>query len=88
VVPGGIGLGRAQPLGEADQHHPGRGRDQGQVVGRGHPGQAERGQAAVDPPDDLDPVAVQAEDLHGDDAGQDRGQRAGHDRRQAAQSQH
>ena len=62
VVPGRIGLGRAQPFGEADQHHPGRGRGQLQVVGRGHLRRPQRRQAAVDLPDDLDAVGVQVEE--------------------------
>src|SRR4029450_8568343 len=47
----------------------------------------ERGQAAVDLADDVDPAPVQAEDLHGDDPGEDRGQGAGHHRGQGAQAQ-
>jgi hypothetical protein len=88
VVPGRVGLGRAQALGEADQHHPGRGRGQLQVVGRGHVRGPQRRQPAVDLPDDRHAVGVQVEHGHGGDPEEDGDQRPGHGRGQAPQPQH
>jgi hypothetical protein len=88
VVPGRVRLGGPEPFGEADQHHPDRRRGQVQVVGRRHARQAELWQAAVDAPHDVDPALVQPEGPHREDAEQHRGQRAGHDRGEAAKSQH
>jgi hypothetical protein len=87
VVGGRIAPGRAQALGEADQHDPGRGRGQVEVVGRGHGRGPQGRQPAVDLPDDPDPVGVQVEQPDGGDPGQDRDQRPGHDRGQAPQPQ-
>ena len=50
--------------------------------------QAERRQAAVDVADDLDAVAVEVEEVDGDDAEEHGDERRGHDRRDAAQPEH
>ena len=83
VVAGGVRLGRAEALGEADEHDPGRGGGGDEVVVRSRRpvGQPDRRQAAVDVADDLDALGVEVEHLDRDDADDDGDQRAGHDRR-------
>ncbi len=63
VVAGGVGLGRAEALGEADQHHPDRAGGEVAVVAEAGVGQAERRQPGVDVADDVEPVVVEVEQL-------------------------
>jgi hypothetical protein len=66
-----VGLGRAQALGEADEHHPDRaGRQRAEVV-PADVRRPQRRQPAVDVADDLQAVVVQVEDLHRHDAERD-----------------
>ena len=64
VVPGRVGLGRAEALGEADQRDADRAAAELQVVVEGRVGQAERRQAAVDLADDVDAARVERLDDH------------------------
>ena len=86
MLAGGVGLRRAEPLGEADEHDPGR-RPGGAevVVDPDAVGQPERRQAAGDVADDLDALVGEVEELDDDDAEDDGDERAGDDRREAAQ---
>jgi len=61
-VLGGVGLGRAEAFGEADEDHADGGADEFEPVCRRDRGRAESGQAGVDVPDDVHALAVKAED--------------------------
>ena len=82
----GIGLGRAEALGEPDEHHAdAAGRESAEVAAGGRSGVPKRRQAALDRADDRDAVFVQVKELDGGDAEQHRDERSGHDRREAPQ---
>ena len=78
VVFRSVGLGRAQSLREADQHHPGGGRGDVEVVREPDVGNAERRQPALDGAHDREPVLIEVEQVHGEDAAQHGDERAGH----------
>jgi hypothetical protein len=89
VVPGGVGLGRAQALGEAHEHDPDTRRHRRQVVGHADAvGQPDRRKPAVDAADDREAVVGQVE--HGDqgDAAEHDGERAGNHGSVPPQDQH
>ncbi len=84
-----VRLRRAEPLGEPDEHDPGRRSGGSQVVVASHAvGRAERRQAAGDVADDLDALVGEVEELDDDHAEDDGGERTGNDRGEATQPEH
>ena len=84
-----VGLRRAEPLGEPDEHDPGGRSGGAQVVVASHAvGRAERRQAAGDVADDLDALVGEVEELDDDHAEDDGGERSGNDGCESTQPEH
>jgi hypothetical protein len=84
VLARGVGLGGAEALGAADEHHGDAARGERAEVVQRHVWEADRRQPGVDVADDGDAVVVEVEELHGRDAERDGDQRAGNHRRDPA----